>query len=256
MKYFLWQTILIILMLGIFTVADYGLRRQHEDNISRIEDLPVIILSHDIDLLRDLALDLLDEPQVAKLKLESNVEILRQMIADYELPATDRILDIDLLPNKLEFFLEGSLAAAENYKSLQQIITERDESLLILSQDEELQELFAVNEINHIIRQMLSAGILLLIVLVSLFLRITSIRKDNSFWQIYCRSGGRVSRLKRYLLTSLIVSFLPVISFGIILHLGDKYLPHTYFLDLNSWLIIIGAVLITCPLAWLITDRQ
>jgi hypothetical protein len=256
MKYILLQTILVLLLLSIFGVADFNLREQNNDTVFRIENLPVIVFSQDWHLLRKLSQDLSNDPLVKELSTSRNVEILGKMIMEYELPAADRIIDIDQLPNMLQFSLQGASASSANYEELKTKITESGDDLMMIAQDEKYQRLFSFQERNRFFRLLLFVGTLIIVFMAALILRIASLKEENFFWKLYYRSGGRRNRFIYYLFQSLTASLLPVVGFGLVLYLIEKHLGYTYFLDINSWLIIIGVLILSIPLAWLVTTKE
>ena len=256
MKYTLFQTLIVFILLLLFAVADYGFLKQHDHFVSRLEELPVIIFSHNWDSLQELAIKLGNHSQVKHFKMERNAEILKKLVSEYDLPQADQIIDLELLPNLLEFTINGVYSTEKEFMLLKETIVSIDSEAIIISPDYELKTIFNLKKSIYITRRLLFLGMLLIIFANTLMFRIIAIRKDNFFWKMYYRCGGLERRFKYYFLNSLVASLLPIISFWGVAYLVDKQLHYTYYLDNKSWLLIIVVILITNPLAWIITGKE
>lgn len=256
MKLTFTLTLIILILLSLYVTADSGYLDRLDHIIFSIEQIPIVIFSHDWHLLLEIGDELHGTPNVASLKIERNEEILEKMMFEYELSAADRILDIDLLPNVLRFHLNGSEISEQSYQTLMNNIQDKSHNLSVVTQDRDFQSLFDLKSAIVIRRLILFSGLLLTLFILCLTLRIASIKQNNRYWRIYYRAGGTGKRVLSFLPESIVSSFLPVICFALILIAAEKYLLFTYFLDLNSLLIIIGTVLITSPIAWAVTGKQ
>ena len=256
MKQTLLQALLLFLLLIIFAVADYGFSVQYDNLVTGIEELPLFIFSHDWSLLEELKSDLEDDHLVKGIVLERNVDILDKMITEYDLPAADQILDINLLPNMQQFSLSGVRATNKDFFRIKDELEKRETGLMIITQDEDLEKLLDLKEKVVLIRLLLLIGFSLLLFITALIIFATAIKRDNYYWNVYYRSGGRSGRFKHYFLYSLITSILPLISLWILIFLVEKYLHLSYYLDFKTWLIILAAILLTRLLAWFTTRKD
>ncbi|MBW6515807.1 MAG: hypothetical protein K0B81_04210 [Candidatus Cloacimonetes bacterium] len=256
MKYTLLQTLIILIFLSIFAVTDFGFNQQYNNLVNRIEKMPILIFSHDWHLLESIHSDLQDSPHISFISLESNVDILGKMIAEYDLPATDQILDIDQLPNLLHFSFNGNKTSKSEFLQIKEQTETRETGLMIVAEESDLGNLFDLKESISLIRWIFFIGTLIMLCIIALIIRIIAIKKENFFWTIYYRSGGRVNRFGGYFFKSLIATLLPIICFGLLLYFVNRNLLFTYSLDTKSWILILATIMVTMPLAWFITGKD
>jgi len=255
MKFALILTLILLICLLVFSLADYLLLGQYENIVTRIEALPVIIFSRDFSLLHTLKSELEEKPIVTSLELEKNIDLLSKMITEYDLPAAEQILDIDSLPNMLEFRLQGDLITEEGFNILRERIKSKGSEVNLVSQEHEFSDLIKLKQMLILARKAILAGIIILLSLVTIFTCATIIRRSNHYWNIYYRSGGTRSRFSSFLLSLLIGTFLPLGLLALIFYLANNYLQMSYKLELRYWLLIGSVILFPGLLAWLITDR-
>jgi hypothetical protein len=256
MKPALILTFILLICLIVFSLADFLLLEQYENLVTRIESLPVILFSSNFSLLHNLMNELEDEPVVTSLEIERNIEILDKMIKEYDLPAAEQILDIDSLPNMLEFRLEGELITEKGYSELKERFEREGSDITLISQDIELSDLFELKQMLLLTRKAILAGIIIILSIVTFVTGAMVIRRSNYYWHIYYRSGGTKKRFRSYLLNLLLGTILSLSLLAIIFYLVDYYLQMSYEFELRYWILFGLVIFIPGLLAWCLTERS
>jgi hypothetical protein len=268
---FILHSFIVFLLLALYVLSSHMslLHRQHYYN--QIKELTIICFSYDYASLEEIGASLLGKPTVSSVSWGKNVDILKEMVDTYELHAAEELADLTLLPNKLELKLEGDLfdrasrhlflpkgpklssddqSYARTIDGIKSHLREKDPNLIVLSPDEEYIYYTELLRHNRLIDDVIAYGFGLLLLVITVLLRRESMIKENRMWNKYRKIGGTKKRLPHLLLQNLCFVLLPVLMLKAGIYLGQKHFLEINYLAYETWLTIIGILMLSSGIAW------
>ena len=261
LRYLLQILIILVLLLiddGIFNLRQYSqeeLNFRAEQVYLEIEEQPAILIvtEEQSERISDDISNLYFVKQVIK---QSKNELIETLSSQYRLDEASSLLDELSLPAVVEIQFKGE-AFRETESSLFLQATEKEEGIFqILYSDDnyrdqwrKLDTLLKYSGLIEDYWQWVYWGLAIIILLIVLSFRINFENRQESYWQVYARSGGKsgLSRIFR-ILNSIFLVFIPIaIAMGLEYFLWINqtfgYMPDFHFHIMRSAALVIVSLL-------------
>jgi len=261
LRYLLQILIILVLLLiddGIINLRQYSqeeLNFRAEQIYLEIEEQPAILIvtEEQSERISDDISNLYFVKQVIK---QSKNELIETLSSQYRLDEASSLLDELSLPAVVEIQFKGE-AFREIESSLFLQATEKEEGIFqilysddnYLDQWRKLDTLLKYSGLIEDYWQWVYWGLAIIILLTVISFRINFENRQESYWQVYARSGGKsgLSRIFR-ILNSIFLVFIPIaIAMGLEYFLWINqtfgYMPDFHFHIMRSAALVIVSLL-------------
>jgi len=242
----------ILLLLLVYTTADFVNQDYNSYIINRIESIPTTFFVYDEDFYDHLKECLSKDTIVRKVTSEKNLEIMKKMKSNYELQGIEELVDSSLLPHLIKIEFSGKeinrnkyIQFTETYDSLisdKGAIFQPEESYLVLFSRLERMTLF------QLIYRIATGLLLFLLVLI---IGHNYIAKTGFHWRVYIKAGGCKRRYGAYIQAFLLSMLLPASLFVTLLFGLIKRFKLDYSFDIRGWLIMLVIMILASQVAWI-----
>jgi len=261
LRYLLQILIILVLLLiddGIINLRQYSqeeLNFRAEQIYLEIEEQPAILIvtEEQSERISDDISNLYFVKQVIK---QSKNELIETLSSQYRLDEASSLLDELSLPAVVEIQFKGE-AFRETESSLFLQATEKEEGIFqILYSDDnyrdqwrKLDTLLKYSGLIEDYWQWVYWGLAIIILLIVLSFRINFENRQESYWQVYARSGGKSGLSKIFrILNSIFLVFIPMaIAMGLEYFLWINqtfgYMPDFHFHIMRSAALVIVSLL-------------
>jgi hypothetical protein len=94
---------------------------------------------------------------------------------------------------------------------------------------------------------------ILFFLFITVFLRIHFEIRDDQYWRVYVKAGGRMAvRRKHFMLSSLLISLLPFLLVFMAVHLAHFFGYIHFYVDLRVFAVELAVLIFGCALSVLI----
>jgi len=269
LRYLLHILIILVLLLiddGIYNLRQYSqeeLSSRAEQTYLEIEEKPAILIVTEEKSER-ISDDLSNLYFVNKVSKQNKSEIIDILSRQYQLDEASSLLDELNLPAVLEIQFRGD-AFSETESSLFWQATEKEEGIFqIIYSDEnylddwsKLDKLLEYSGLIENYWQWIYWGLAIIILLTVLSFRLSYENRQEKYWQVFTRSGGKPALSKIFrILNSIFLVFIPLaIAMGLEYFL---WINHTfgYMPDFRFHIIRSAALVIVSLLSLFLIRRR
>ncbi|MCD6177060.1 MAG: hypothetical protein J7K29_04410 [Candidatus Cloacimonetes bacterium] len=243
-----FQIIVIFIVLVGWNLLHLGYEYQKNVFENNISASPMMLLSMQENTLEQLKLKIEKNDFIRDIIIIQDSIVAQTLITNYNLGGSKNILSSYILPTAMQINFAGDKFQIEQKRELERILL--DYAPAVIYYFDSVQWQIDQNKITLLTKGYYAGfGLfIILILLISIFLRIHFEIKSNVFWEIYRSSGGRFGkRRKQFFVNSLYLCSIPIILNVVIyyslMHFQLLHLKIDYrFFGIELLSLVIGSL--------------
>ena len=240
-----FQIIVTFILLIGWNILHFGFEKQQRKIYAKSSQAKMIIFAEDLSKLKDLEIDFEQVYYIDNVEIESDENVAKSLIENYDLGDVSDILVSYNLPNIMSVTFNGSHFRTKEKKEVMDFLKQNypelnfafDEVLWQTSED----ELSSLQE-NYLIANLV---LLVVFLFILIFLRIHFEIKHDEYWRIFRSAGGNYQKRNiEYIKDSLYLTLIPVGLVMAVYYFLTYRKTINYHLDITLFGIELAAIVL------------
>ena len=249
----IFQFIIILGFLIIWNALHVGYSYQKDKYHTALSQNPVLIFSRNNETLDSISVKTSELEYIRKTIIETDSLISSNLIETYDLYYAKNIISSFKLPAVMKVYFHGELYDLSAKTHFEDILKESEDNI-----DYHFDEgtwKFYQDRLNLVDKLYLYGNLvyILFFLFITVFLRIHFEIRDDHYWRVYVKAGGRMAvRRKHFVLSSLLISLLPFLLVFLAVHLAHFFGYIHFYVDLRVFAVELAVLIFGCAISVLI----